>query len=344
MKSLEIVLPGTVEPEGLSVREREVEAPGAGKLLVRVEATGVSFAEVQMRLGRYPGQPAFPFVPGYDLVGTVEQVGGGVSGFAAGDRVAVMTLVGGWAEHVEVEARAAVAVPAAVSSSDAAAVIVNGATAWGMLRSAGVRRGDTVLVHGAGGGVGTLLVQLALGLGARVIGTGRAVQRATIEALGAEFVDYRREDVSARVRALEPTGLAAVFDHVGGKSLAASYRLLARRGTLISYGSASTRARTGSAWTPVLRNMLWGVCMNLRPGQRRVRSFDVWGRSELGLSREAFFARLRSDLSEVLSRVARGELVATIAATFPLARAAEALRLHESGTTAGKILLVPASL
>jgi NADPH:quinone reductase-like Zn-dependent oxidoreductase len=341
MKSIEVVLPGKVEPEALIVRVREVSAPTAGKLLVRLEAAGVSFAEVQMRRGRYPGQPAFPFVPGYDLVGTVEQVGEGVSGFAPGDRVAAMTLVGAWAEHVEVEARAAVAVPAGVSSRDAAAVIVNGVTAWRLLADAQVRRGDTVLVHGAGGGVGTLLVQLAVGLGARVIGTGREAQRRLIEALGAEFIDYRRENVSARVRALVPSGLAAVFDHVGGQSLKTSYRLLGRRGTLISYGSASTRDQTGSAWTPVLRNMLWAFWMNLKPGRRRVRSFDVWGRSELGLSREAFFARYRRDLSEVLGRVARGELAATIAGTFPLARASEALRLHEAGTTVGKILLVP---
>jgi NADPH:quinone reductase-like Zn-dependent oxidoreductase len=341
MKSIEIVLPGKVEPEGLIVRERELHGPAAGKLLVRMEATGVSYAEVQMRRGRYPGQPAFPFVPGYDVVGKVLEIGPGVHGFSPGDRVAAMTLVGAWAEHVEVDARAAVVVPAGVSSADAAAAIVNGVTAWRMLLDAKVARGDTVLVHGAGGGVGTLLVQLARSLGAQVIGTGRSAQSAAIEALGARFVDYRSENVAERVRELAPGGVAAVFDHVGGPSLKVSYRLLAPRGTLISYGSASTRDASGSAWTPILRNLLWAQLMNLKPGRRRVRSFDVWGRSELGLSREAFHARFRRDLSEVLGRVARGELRTSIAATFPLTRASEALRLHESGATSGKILLVP---
>lgn len=87
--------------------------------------------------------------------------------------------------------------------------------------------------------------------------------------------------------------------------------------------------------------MLWALLMSLRPGRRRVRSFDVWGRAELGLTRAAFFERYRRDLAEVLDHVARGELTPTIAATFPITRAAEALRLHESGTTAGKILLTP---
>lgn len=341
MKSIEIVLPGKVEPEALVVRERSLPAPRAGQLLLELEATGISFAEVQMRRGRYPGQPAFPFVPGYDLVGKVVALGPRVSGFAIGERVAAMTLVGAWAEHVVVDARAAVPVPDAVASGAAAAVIVNGVTALRMLADARVAPGDSVLVHGAGGGVGTLLVQLARALDAHVIGTGRAAQRGEIEALGATFVDYRADDVEARVRQLAPAGVAAVFDHIGGRSLRVSHRLLAERGTLISYGSASTRDASGSAWAPIVKNMLWALRMNLQPAGRRVRSFDVWGRAELQ-TRSTFFARYRRDLSSVLARLASGELRATIAATLPLRQAAQALRLHESGTTVGKILLSPA--
>jgi 2-desacetyl-2-hydroxyethyl bacteriochlorophyllide A dehydrogenase len=340
MNTKQILLPGPCEPDALVLREHTLAAPGPGKLLVRMEATGVSFAEVQMRRGRYPGQPAFPFVPGYDLVGTVVSVGAGLARFMPGQRVAAMTLVGGWSEWAEVDAATAVVVPDGVSAGDAEAVIVNGVTAWRMLADARISAGDSVLVHGAGGGVGTLLVQLARRLGASVIGTGRPAQRGVIEALGARFIDYRGEDVAARVRALAPAGVAAVFDHVGGKSLEASYRLLARRGTLISYGSASTRDEHGSPWSPIVRNMLWALRKNLRPGGRRVRLFDVWGRSELGLSRAAFARRFQNDLAQVLRLVASGELRATIAATFPLRRAADALKLQESGTTAGKILLV----
>jgi len=339
MKTIEIVLPGPCEPDALQQREREVPAPKAGKVLVRMEITGVSFAEVQMRRGRYPGQPAFPFVPGYDLVGCIVALGPGVSEFAVGDRVAAMTLVGAWAELVEVDAATAVRVPAGVTSADAAAVIVNGVTAWRMLSDARVCAGDSVLVHGAGGGVGTLLVQLARRAGVRVLGTGRAAQAGVIAALGAEFIDYKAEDVPARVRALAPSGVAAAFDHVGGDSLKRSYALLAPRGTLVSYGSASTRDDRGSAWTPIVRNMLWALRMNLRPGGRRVRAFDVWGRSELCLSRATFARRFRADLEQVLALVASGELSATIAARFPLQRAADALKLHERGLTSGKILL-----
>ncbi|MET0412727.1 MAG: zinc-binding dehydrogenase, partial [Polyangiaceae bacterium] len=166
---------------------------------------------------------------------------------------------------------------------------------------------------------------------------------AVVEALGGELVDYRREDVAARVRQLAPAGVNAVFDHVGGASLKLSYGLLAQRGTLVSYGSASTRDEHGSAWAPIVRHTLWALWMNLRPGERRVRMFDVWGRTELSLGRAAFQARFRADLSAVLALVERGQLAVTIAASFPLERAGDALRLHESGTTSGKILLEPGS-
>ena len=134
-----------------------------------------------------------------------------------------------------------------------------------------------------------------------------------------------------------------MFDHVGGASLKRSYALLARRGTLVSYGSASTRDDRGSAWTPIVRNILWALRMNVRPGGRRVRAFDVWGRSEVTLSRAAFANRFRADLGQVLALLESGELSATIAARFPLERAADALKLHESGATSGKILLGPAT-
>jgi 2-desacetyl-2-hydroxyethyl bacteriochlorophyllide A dehydrogenase len=342
--SIQIILPALGQPETLTVQERATPRATPGSIVVELEASGVSYAEVQMLSGRYPGQPAFPFVPGYDLVGRIVELGAGASGFSVGDRVAAMTLVGAWAEHVVVDARAAVLVPRAVNALAAAAVIVNGVTARRLLIDARVRHGHTVLVHGAGGGVGTLLVQLARELGARVIGTGRPAQRAAIEALGAEFVDYTQAPLAQPLRDLAPQGFNAVFDHVGGANLRASYALLNSRGTLMSYGSASTRNAQGSPWAPIVRNMLWAWAMNLRLGKRRVRVFDVWGRSELGLSRDAFYQRYRADLSAVLARLAAGALEATIADTFELTQAAAALRRHQSGATAGKILLSAAPL
>lgn len=168
----EIVLPGVVEPDGLRLQTSPVPAPGAGQVVIRMEATGVSFAEQQMRRGRYYDQPPFPFVPGYDLVGTVAAVGFGADTGLLGQRVAALTKVGGWASHVVVDAADAVPVPAGLDPAAAETVVVNGITAWQMLhRKAQVKSGQTILVHGANGGVGSTLAQLGRLAGVRVIGT-----------------------------------------------------------------------------------------------------------------------------------------------------------------------------
>src|SRR3954462_1226659 len=153
IETTEIVLPGIVPPEGLQVTRRQLAAPGPGQVRIRVEATGVSFAEQQMRRGKYFDQPPFPFVPGYDCVGTVAAVGEGVDPILVGRRVAALTKVGGWAGAVVLDAADLVPIPDGVDPTAAEAVVVNGITAWQMLhRRARVRRGGTILVHGANGG------------------------------------------------------------------------------------------------------------------------------------------------------------------------------------------------
>src|SRR6266550_4718431 len=144
---MEIVLPGIGEPESLRPRTRDLPDPAPRQALVRVEATGVSFAEQQMRRGKYYDQPAFPFVPGYDLVGVVEALGpGDPAEVRVGQRVAALTKTGGWADRVLLDAADLVPVPDGVGAADAETVVVNGVTAWRMLRrSARVRAGQTIV-------------------------------------------------------------------------------------------------------------------------------------------------------------------------------------------------------
>lgn len=341
-KAIEIVLPGVVSPAGLQVRETTVPMPAAGQAVVRVEATGVSFAEQQMRRGRYYDQPPFPFVPGYDLVGAVIAVGAGVSPALVGQRFAALTKTGGWASHVVLDAADLVPAPAGVDPVEAETVVVNGITAWQMLhRIAKVRSGGTVLVHGANGGVGSTLVQLARHAGITVIGTASPRHHDTVRALGATPIDYRAVDLPARVRALAPNGVDAVFDHVGGSGVVDSFGLLAKGGTLVSYGSASTRDDGGSKQLPVLKligRLLW---WNYLPNGRGAHFYNIWA----GKRRAAAFrARLAEDLGRVLGLLADGSLKAQVAATFPLTEAAAALALAESGTVVGKVVLVPAAL
>jgi len=340
MNATEIVMPGIGEPESLEVRTRELPEPAAGQVVVRVDATGVSFAEQQMRRGKYYDQPAFPFVPGYDLVGVVEQVGPDVADVAAGEPVAALTKVGAWADRVVLDAGDVVPLPAGLDPVAAETVVVNGVTAWRMLhRSARVQPGATIVVLGAAGGVGSTLVQLARHAGIRVIGTAGPAQQERLRDLGAIPVDYRSEDVPARVRELAPDGVAAVFDHVGGPGIADSWGMLARGGTLVSYGTASTRDAPGSPRLPVLKLLARLTAWNLAPNGRRATFFNLWAGRRLRRAR--YRAELRADLTTVLRLVAEGAIAPQVAATYPLTDAAAALRFAEAGGIAGKVVLVP---
>ncbi|MFE6199162.1 medium chain dehydrogenase/reductase family protein [Streptomyces sp. NPDC057838] len=335
----EAVLPGVVDPEHIQVRTRPARPAGPGQVVLAMEATGISFAEQQMRRGKYYDQPPFPFVPGYDLVGRVVDVGEGVPGKLLGRRFAALTKTGGWASHVTVDAGDVTEVPQGVDPAEAETFVVNGITAWQMLhRLAEVRPGQVVLVHGANGGVGSTLVQLARIAGARVVGTASAKHHDAVRALGAVPVDYRAPDLQEQLRGHAPQGYDAVFDHVGGEGIVTSYRLLASGGTLVSYGTASTRDVRGSSKAPVLklfaRLMLW----NALPNGKGAHFYNIWaGRRRLG----TFRARLRADLSQVFALLAEGALVPQVAARVPLAEVGEAVRLAESGTVVGKVVLVP---
>ncbi|PJM93831.1 hypothetical protein CG719_20165 [Streptomyces sp. CB01373] len=152
-------------------------------------------------------------------------------------------------------------------------------------------------------------------------------------------VDYRDGDVSSRVRELAPAGVDAVFDHVGGRSVIDSWHLLAPGGTLVAYGSASTRDDTGSKQWPVMKILARAWLWNTLPNGRHAHFYNIWaGRA---LNKNRFRACLRADLTEVFAAVRRGDVTARIAAQLPLAKAAAALRLAESGTVSGKVVLTP---
>jgi len=339
MNATEIVLPGKVEPEDLQVTTRELPDPAPDQAVVRVEATGVSFAEQQMRRGKYYDQPPFPFVPGYDLVGTIERLGAGGDGeLAVGRRVAALTKTGGWADRVVLDAAELVPVPAGVDAAAAETVVVNGVTALRMLRAARVQPGQTIVVLGAAGGVGSTLVQLARHNGIRVIGTAGPSAQDRVRELGAIPVDYRNEDVPARVRELAPSGVAAVFDHVGGPGIVDSWRMLARGGTLISYGSAATRDVPGNPRVPVLKLLARLVAWNVLPNGRRAKFFNLWAGAR---KRDRYRADLRRDLADVLQLLHEGAIDAQVAKRFALRDAGAALRYAEQGAIVGKVILEP---
>ncbi|MFC6723729.1 medium chain dehydrogenase/reductase family protein [Halobium palmae] len=336
IEATEVVMPRTGAADGLRLQRRRIPYPAAGDVTVRVEAAGVSFAEVQMLRGRYFNQPAFPFVPGYDLVGEVVEIGSDVSHLTVGQRVAALTETGSWATHAVVPAEKLVPVPDGLDPGEVVSLVTNGVTAYQMLhRIARIHAGDTVVVHGASGGVGTVLTQLAREAGVDVIGTASASKHDLLRELGAVPIDYRIDDLPARIREIAPDGVDAVFDHVGGAGLVDSWRMLGPGGRLVSYGVASALDDEGHRlrpFVPILaRWILWNASELLTGGNQRATFYYV----------QRWPGRFSEDLTELLRLLGEEKIDGQVARRFPLEEAADALESLDSGRARGKVVLVP---
>lgn len=326
-----IIMPHKGDASVLIEQQLPTPHPKAGEVVIDVEASGVSFAEVQMLRGRYFNQPTFPFVPGYDSVGIVREVGEGVSPDLIGKRVAAINVTGGWSEQQVLNANNLALVADGIAPADAVALVVNGVTAYQLLHQvAKVQPGQTILVQGASGGVGTLLVQMARLAGVNVIGTASLSKHDAVKALGATPIDYKG-DLVTQVRALAPEGVAAVFDHVGGQAFADGYKLLKRGGIIVSYGSLSTLNNRGHRMLPFFpilgRVLLW----NIIPNGRRAAFYYV----------QRWPQHFQADLTHVLDLLKQGKITSSVSDQLPLKRASEALARLANGKVTGKVVLVP---
>lgn len=292
---------GGPETEALVAQDRP--SPGPGQLLVAVRAAGVNPVDIKQRDGyARPGESAreLPAVFGNEAAGVVEEIGGGVTGFAVGDAVFGNPVGGGYAEYTLLPVAVTAHKPDTVSFTDAAALPVAGATAYDGIRQLDLPAGSNLLITGAGGGVGVAATQIARAFGVKVIGTASAGKKDFVESLGAVHVPSG-PDFVAGVRAAAPDGVDAVYDLIGGEVLEAAAELLTDRTRLITAGGKDIVGRLGGA--PVAR------------------------------------ARTAAILDEVAHLVADGKLNPLVTQTFPLSRAAEALRLVEDGHARGKIVI-----
>ena len=321
----------------LEVRPMDVVAPGPGQLLVRTEAAGVAMADVQMRAGTYPEPPGLPFTPGYDVTGRVEAVGPGVAGFAPGDRVAALTVTGGYATHVLAPASHAVAVPDDVDPVVVAALVLNWVTAAQMLRRvAAVQAGDTVLVHGAAGGVGTALTELGTRWGVTVLGVASGRRTEVVAAAGGIPIDRRTDDPVDAARKRCPDGVRATFDGIGGPHLTGSRRATSRHGVVVSYGVTFSLERGLGRRAGLARHAAAVAAASLTRGPR-VKIYVIAGRRGHATRHPEQF---REDLAELVAMLAAGDIHPR-AEALPLGDAAEAQRRLESGTVDGKLVVVP---
>jgi NADPH2:quinone reductase len=193
-KNARMVLTGLGGPEVLKCVEEHLPKPGAGEVRVKILAAGIAFADVLMRRGLYPGTPKFPFTPGYDLVGNIDALGDAVSQFVIGQRVAALTMIGGYSRYTVVPAGRLVPVPDGLDPAEAVSLVLNYVTAYQMLhRVAKLREGQRVLIHAAAGGVGTAALQLGRLAGLEMFGTASKAKHQLVASLGATPIDYRSE-------------------------------------------------------------------------------------------------------------------------------------------------------
>ena len=336
--AFEMHMPRTGKAGVLKAREVKLPPPGPGEARVAIEAAGIAYADIVMRQGLYPGVKA-PVTPGYDLVGRVEAVGAGVTDLAVGQRVAALTVTGSYASRRNVDAGLLVAAPEGPDAGALVAAVLIGLTAWQMFhRIAVAQPGEWVLVHGAGGGVGSLLLELARRAGVRAIGTASAGKRGVVEARGGVHLDYRAGDVAVAAREISSGGVVAAYDHIGGKHLkTVSIPALRSGGTAVLYGGYDAtrggKLRPGAVVDMLLNNSL--SVLGLFSASQGVVGYNVtsW--------RDARPAAFRQDLTTVMGLIGSSDLDPMVARVLPLAEAAEGQRLLEGATLAGKIVLKP---
>ena len=331
-------------PDALRVIEEECPEPKPGEVRVRVEAAGVSLPDIMARQGIHPETPKVPFTPGWDLVGVVDRVGDGVRGFEPGLRVAAMPISGAYAEYACLPHGKVVPVPAGLDSAEAVSLVLNYVTAYQMLhRSAHVRAGQRVLIHGASGGVGTALLQLGRIAGLEMYGTCSPRGASTVADLGAVPIDYRDKDFAEEIRRLTGDGVDAVFDPIGGSHLWHSRRALRPGGCVVGYGN--TTSLRGAGLAPDhggRRNRMHGLASYglyiaggwLLPGRKRVIPYSI--QTLMRLRPEMF----RQDLVTLLELLREEKIKPLVAQRFPLAKAREAQELLAGGGVVGKIVLV----
>jgi NADPH:quinone reductase-like Zn-dependent oxidoreductase len=327
-------------PEVLQVREAADPRPGEGEVRIRVAAAGVNFADVLARMGLYPDAPPLPAVVGYEVAGTVDAVGAGVTGFREGDRVGALTRFGGYADVVCVPAPQAFALPSGLSFEKAATIPVNYLTAWIMLVHLGcVRAGDRVLVHAVAGGVGQAAVQICRWRGAEVVGTASAGKHARLREMGvAHCIDYRTQDFEAEVRRIYGKGgVDVALDAVGGESFRKSYRCLGPLGRLYVFGVSSFAPGRQRSVVAALRGLAAMPrfspidMMNTNRGVHGVNLGHLWHRADL----------LNRMMGDIVALVADGTFDPVVDQVFSFDRAADAHARLQDRQNFGKVLLAP---
>lgn len=331
MSYKKIVISEFGSPEVLkSVTESELPEPGPNEVRIKMEAVSATFSDTLVRKGLYPGlgkKP--PLTPGYDIVGVIDKTGNELSEFKVGQRVASLIVTGGYTEYLCLPANKLVQVPDEIDPVEAVSLVLSYLSAYQMLvRKAKVKKGQTILVHGAGGAVGSAFLQLGKHYGLKVFGTGSEGKRKTIEKEGAVFINYKEEDFEKRIQKETENGVDAVFDAIGGDHFRRSFNCLKKRGTLVAYGfyNQGVGKKEGSVPVDFVRILLWHIFPN---------------------GRKSFFYRIKNDkwfeedMKELLLLVSWKKIKPVIDKVLTLSEVASVHKLIENAEVNGRIVLTP---
>ncbi|NKX45786.1 medium chain dehydrogenase/reductase family protein [Roseicyclus persicicus] len=329
----QVVLTAFGGPDKLDLRSVDtLPEPRPGEVRVRVHVTSAAFTDVMIRKGMYPDvKEKPPFVPGYDMVGIVDALGPGVTGWSVGDRVADLTTIGAYSGYICLPADRLTAVPEGVADEDALAMILSAVTPYQMLhRVARARAGQSLLIHGAGGAVGTAMLQLARAAGITAVGTDIAAKHDLIRSLGATPVDADAPDPEAAIRAAVGDGVDVVFDPLGGESLSRSLHALKPGGMLVAFGFQNeVLGRGGSIPLDFVKLKLW----DWLPNGHATAFYSI------GAMRRRHPEWFREDLAALFTMLAEGRFDPAVAEVMPLSEVRRAHERVEAGTVPGKLVL-----
>lgn len=312
-------------PETLSLEERPIPTPNEGEVRIRVSAAGVDFADMLMVAGRYQVKPLTPFIPGSECCGVIDALGPGVSGWSVGDPIIAASVDGGFfAEFACVPAERLMPWPEGLGAEVAAGFLLGHGTAWfGLVERGGLKAGETVLVTGAGGGVGVAAIEVAKRSGAKVIAAAGSPEKlALARKHGAdEAIDYRAENLRDRIKELTGgRGYDVLFDTVGGDMFDEALRAGAAYARLLVIGFAS------------------GEVPQIPANLLLVKNLTVLG-YYWGAYRRSHADQLRAGFRELLGWYREGRIKPKVSATFPLEGANEGLDLLRRRGSTGKVVL-----
>ncbi len=331
MKYKSVIVTRRGGPEVLQIIENDLRMPSAREARIKILAAPVSQTDVEARYGRSPLKPKLPFVPGYAIIGVVDAIGDDVADAAVGDRVAALTIHGGYAEYIFLNEKQLIPVPTRVNPVEAAPLILNYIVAYQTLhRTAKVKAGEKVLIIGASGGIGTAFLQLGKLANLTMYGIASKSKHSILTEYGATPIDYHTQGFVEVIRKAEPDGLDIVFDGIGGDYFSNGFSLLRRGGTYVGYGNPLSVSRT-------LKFLGQLILFNLLPNGRSAKSYGT------GLS---LFNRrpFMEDWATLFKLLEEGKIKPVVMNKFPILDACQANVLLESGQVIGNIVLVAPEL